>query len=101
MNEGLTSAFIVGPATVVGVASDHLAFQNKEVDWQIWIEQGKVPLVRKYVITSKKMPQSPQFMMVISKWDTAPKLADAAFSFVPPKNSMKIDILPAAAAGKN
>ena len=101
MTEGLTSASVVGPASVVGVACDHLAFQNEEVDWQIWIEQGKVPLVRKYVITSKKMPQSPQFMVVISKWDTAPKLSDATFSFVPSKNSMKIDFLPAAAAGKN
>ncbi len=101
LTEGLTSAFVVGPASVAGVACDHLAFQNAEVDWQIWIEQGQVPLVRKYVITSKKMPQSPQFMVVISKWDTAPEFADAAFGFVPPKDSMKIDFMPAATAGKN
>jgi len=100
LTEGLTSAFVVGPASVVGVACDHLAFQNEEVDWQIWIERGKVPLVRKYVITSKKMPQSPQFMVVITKWDMAPNLTDAAFSFVPPENALKIDFLPAA-AGKN
>jgi hypothetical protein len=98
---GLTSAFVVGPASIAGVACDQLAFRNEEVDWQIWIEQGKKPLVRKFVVTSKKMPQSPEFMVVISKWDTAPKLAAAAFSFLPPKNSMKIDFLPAAAAGKN
>lgn len=101
LTEGLTSAFVVGPASVAGVACDQLAFRNAEVDWQIWIEQGKKPLVRKFVVTSKKMPQSPQFMVVISKWDTAPKLADAAFGFVPPKNSMKIDFLPAATAGNN
>lgn len=101
LTEGLTSAFVVGPASVAGVACDQLAFRNAEVDWQIWIERGKKPLVRKFVVTSKKMPQSPQFMVVISKWDTAPKLADAAFSFVPAKNALKIDFLPAAAAGKN
>ena len=101
LTEGLTSAIIVGPASVAGVVCDHLAFRNEEVDWQIWIEQGKEPLVRKFVVTSKKMPQSPQFMVTISKWDTAPKLVDAVFSFVPPKNSMKIDILPATTAGNN
>jgi hypothetical protein len=101
LTEGLTSAFVVGPASVVGVACDQLAFRNAEVDWQIWIEQGKVPLVRKFVVTSKKMPQSPEFMVVITKWETAPKLAAAAFSFVPRKDSMKIDFLPAATAGKN
>lgn len=101
LSDGLTSAFVVGPASVAGVACDQIAFRNEEVDWQIWIEQGKKPLVRKFVVTSKKMPQSPEFMVVISKWDTAPKLAAASFNFVPPKNSMKIDFLPAAAAGKN
>lgn len=101
LTDGLTSAFVVGPSSVAGVACDQLAFRNAEVDWQIWIEQGKKPLVRKFVVSSKKMPQSPEFMVVISKWDTAPKLAAAAFSFVPPKNSMKIDFLPAATAGKN
>jgi hypothetical protein len=101
LTDGLTAAFAVGPATVAGVACDQLAFRNAEVDWQIWIEQGKKPLVRKFVVTSKKMPQSPEFMVVISKWDTAPKLAAASFNFVPPKNSMKIDFLPAAAGGKN
>ena len=101
LTDGLTSAFVVGPSSVAGVACDQLAFRNAEVDWQIWIEQGKKPLVRKFVVTSKKMPQSPEFMVVISKWDTAPKLAAATFNFVPPKSSVKIDFLPAAAAGKN
>ena len=35
LTEGLTSAFVVGPAYAAGVACDHLAFQNEEVDWQI------------------------------------------------------------------
>lgn len=101
LTTGLTSGFVVGPASVAGVVCDHLAFRNEEVDWQIWIEQGKKPLVRKFVITSKKMPQSPQLMVVISKWDTAPKLADVMFGFTPPKGSMKIEFLPAASVGKN
>ena len=101
LTDGLTSAFVVGSASISGVACDQLAFRNEEVDWQIWIEQGKRPLVRKFVVTSKKMPQSPEFMVVISKWDAAPKITDSTFSFVPPKNSTKIDFLPAATAGKN
>jgi hypothetical protein len=101
LTKGLTSAIVVGPTSVAGVSCDHLAFRNDEVDWQIWIERGKKPLVRKFVVTSKKMPQSPQFSVVLTKWDTAPAFADAAFSFVPPKDAMKIDFLPAATAGKN
>ena len=40
-------------------------------------------------------------MVVISKWETALNLAAGAFTFVPPKNSMKIDFLPVSTAGKN
>lgn len=101
LTEGLTSAFIVGDAVVGGVPCVHIALRNPEVDWQIWIENGDKPLPRKFVVTSKKMAQSPQFSVTISKWDAAPKLTDAMFRFVPPKGSRKIDFLPAPGAAKN
>ena len=52
------------------------------------------------MITSKKMPQSPEFIAVITKWDTAPKITDAMFAFAPPKGAQKIDFLPAGSAAK-
>ena len=98
LTEGLTSAFIVGEAVIDGVRCDHIAFRNAEVDWQIWIQQGDKPVPRKFVITSKRMPGSPQFVSVMSNWQTAPVITDAIFSFVPPKGAQKIDFLPAAPA---
>lgn len=98
--EGLTSAFFVGEAVVGGAQCDHLAFRNAEVDWQICIQRGDKPLPLKFVVTSKKMPQSPQFVVVLSKWDTAPKITDAMFRFAPPKESRPIDFLPAPGATK-
>jgi hypothetical protein len=100
LTEGLTSAYIVSAAMVGGVRCVHLALRNAEVDWQIWIQQGDKPLPRKFVVTSKKMPQSPQFVVTMSKWDTAPKVSDAMFRFTPPKGSNKIDFLPAPSAAK-
>ena len=97
-NEGLTSAFVVGKAVVGGVRCDHIAFRNPEVDWQIWIQEGDKPLPRKFIVTSKKVPESPQFSVLLPKWDTAPKLTDAMFSFTPPKGSRRIDFVPAAMA---
>jgi hypothetical protein len=98
LTEGLTSAFIVGEAVVEGATCDHVAFRNAEVDWQIWIQQGDKPLPRKFVVTSKRMPGSPQFASVMSNWQTAPKFTDATFSFVPPQGAQKIDFLPVAPA---
>ena len=98
LTQGLTSALVVGKSVVGGVRCDHLAFRNAEVDWQIWIEEGSKPLPRKFIVTSKRMPESPQFVVVISKWDTAPKITDATFRFVPSKGSRQIEFLPTAAA---
>jgi hypothetical protein len=96
LTEGLTSAYIVGKAVVEGARCDHIAFRNAEVDWQIWIQEGATPVPRKYVVTSKKMPGSPQFASVMSNWQTAPKVTDATFAFTPPKGAQKIDFLPVA-----
>ena len=88
--EGLTSGYIVGTAIVGGARCTHIAFRNAEVDWQIWIRDGDKPLPCKVVITSKKMPQSPEFAVVMSKWETAPKLNEAMFRFTPAKGSRPI-----------
>lgn len=100
LTEGLTSAFVVGEAMVGGARCDHLAFRNAEVDWQIWIQRGDKPLPRKFVVTSKNMPQSPEFVVILSKWDAAPKITDAMFRYAPPKGSRPIEFLPAPGAAK-
>ena len=93
LTEDLTSAFVVGKAVVGGVHCDHIAFRNPQVDWQVWIEEGGKPVPRKFIVTSKLMPQSPQFIVVLSKWEPAPNLADDTFKFVPPQGSQKIEFL--------
>lgn len=103
LTEDLTTAFVVGKSSVAGVRCDHIAFRNPEVDWQIWIQEGDKPLPRKFIVTSKKMIQSPQFTVVLSKWEETPKITEATFNFVPPKNQTQIDFLtvpPAGAAKK-
>ena len=98
LTQGVTSAFIVGKSVIGGVPCDHLAFRNAEVDWQIWIQEGAKPFPRKFIVTSKRVPQSPQFVVLVSKWDVSPKITDATFKFVLPKNSRQIDFLTPVAA---
>jgi len=93
LTDGLTGAMIVGESVVAGVRCDHLAFRNAEVDWQICIDQGKKPLPRKLVVTSKKMKQAPQFIVLVSRWETAPKVDKSTFDFSPAKGAMKIDFI--------
>ena len=88
-----TSGFVVGPSSVAGVKTTHLAFRGAEVDWQIWIEDGAKPLPRRFILTSKKVTGEPQFAVLIRNWDVAPKLTEQEFVFTPPKGAKKIEFL--------
>jgi len=96
LTEGVVSGFYVGMSKVQGVPCHHLAFREKDIDWQIWVEDGPTPLPRKFLITDKKAGGL-QFTAVFTKWNTSPQLEDSLFTFVAPAKAEKIDILPAAA----
>ncbi len=51
----------LGIESIDGVAVRHLGFQEAEIDWQIWIQEGEQPLPVRFVITTKTMPSQPQF----------------------------------------
>lgn len=82
--EDVLSAESLGTSVVQGVATQHLVFRGRDVDWQIWIEDGPVPLPLKYVITSKDVEGSPEYEILLSDWNLDPKLSDDFFNFRPP-----------------
>jgi hypothetical protein len=86
----ITAATVVGTSTVEGTACDHYAFRQKDVDWELWVEQGQQPLPRKVVITTTTEKTRPQHSMVLT-WDLSPQLGDDLFAFVPPPQAHKID----------
>ena len=89
----------VGVANVDGFMADHYAFRQKDVDWELWIEQGGRPLPRKQVITTTIGEAKPQHSMVLN-WDLAPKYDDQLFTFVPPANAHKIEFETTRRAGR-
>ncbi|MBZ4422881.1 DUF2092 domain-containing protein [Myxococcus sp. RHSTA-1-4] len=93
LRESMRSGTYLGRANVEGVATHHLAFQGDEVDVQIWIEDGPRPLPRKYVVTSKRVDQAPQYAVVLSDWDLAPQLSDSQFVFRPPAEAQRVSFL--------
>jgi hypothetical protein len=96
LTAGVVSGFYVGLSKVQGVPCHHLAFRQKDIDWQIWLEEGPTPVPRKFLITDKKA-QGLQFTAVFTKWNTSPQFGEGLFTFVAPEKAEKIDILPAAA----
>ena len=86
----VTLAVVVGKAVVGGVRCDHLLFSRPEVDFQVWVSEGKQPWPRKYVVTETATPSMLAITTLLSNWNTAPAVDDAKFKFVPPKGTKAV-----------
>jgi len=78
----------LGSAVIGGIECDFLAFRTDEVDFQIWIAQGKRPYPCRYVITSKRISGGPQYTIQTRNWKTGSEMAATDFSF---KNTTKAE----------
>jgi hypothetical protein len=87
--QDVVSGKYMGKEKMANVTCDHLFFTGKEVDWQIWVEDGAKKLPRKYLITSKQIRGKPEASIEITEWKTDLKLDDKMFAFTPPKGAKK------------
>lgn len=86
----------LGETQVDGVRCHHLAFVDKEIDWQIWITDGTHMVPRKLVITYTLLPGQPRFAAVFSDWELETRFADARFTPLLPPDAARIDFVEAA-----
>lgn len=84
----LTARYL-GVGVVGGVICDHVAFRNKETDWQVWVQIGPNAIPRKYVITSKTLAAAPEYTVVVRDWKTGVKINPSTFVFKPPSDAKK------------
>ncbi len=73
----------LGSGVINDVECDHLAFRSKEVDWQIWIAQGRDPYPCRYEIASKKVSAAPQYRIDVRNWKTEGEVPAMGFEFKP------------------
>lgn len=92
---GVRSGFVVGLGDVAGKTCQHLAFSNDEVDWQIWIDDGKQPLPCKFVITYRNRPGSPSFGAVFSDWEFKKSLPEKQFAADLPESAHQVEFVAA------
>jgi hypothetical protein len=97
MIDDVIQRLYVGLSRVRGVPCHHLAFDQDDLYWQIWIEAGDKPLPRKMLITQKLLPGSPQWTAWLSDWNLSPELADSLFTFAAPADARRIEFLPPSA----
>ncbi|MCP4359589.1 MAG: DUF2092 domain-containing protein [Chloroflexi bacterium] len=80
----------LGSGVIGGVECDYLAFRAKEVDWQIWIAQGKRPYPCRFVITSKLTTGGPQYTIQTRDWKTGDEVTTTDFNFKNSTNAKKV-----------
>jgi hypothetical protein len=96
MLEQVRTGDYVGSHLAAGKMCDHLAFSQKDSDWQLWVERGKVSLPRKLVINDKNIMGWPQFSATFTDWNLNPRLPAGFFTFVPRKDLRRVDFMPLA-----
>jgi len=89
---GVVNVKDLGSGVIGGVECDHLAFRTKEVDWQIWIAQGNRPYPCRYVITSKRVAQAPEYSVTIRDWKTGAEVGSGDFSFMNSTGAKKMNL---------
>lgn len=97
--QALKSAYEVGSATIDGVPTDHFAFREADVDWEVWIQKGSQPWPRKLVIVDRTDPARPTFTARLN-WQMNPPFTDADFAFVPDANAKRIQMATYKGAGE-
>jgi hypothetical protein len=88
----INSAIALGTSKIGEQMTDHYAFRQEGVDWQLWIAQGEAPLPLRYVITTMDEPEQPQYSADLT-WDTQAKPADSLFTFTPTDKYSPIGIV--------
>jgi len=91
MTKNLTHAIVVGPSMVNGVPCEHFAYMEPDLNWEIWIENGKRALPLRMAMTYKQVPNFPRFMAEYKDWNLNPKLKADLFVFKAPANSRQIE----------
>lgn len=98
LNQDVKSGRYVGLAVVDGQRCHHIAYRGADVDWQLWVREGKQPLPCKYIVTTRDMTSAPQFSIRMSNWNLAAAAAASTFQFKPPAGAKPVDFMPLPAA---
>jgi peroxiredoxin len=100
--EGVASTEYLGVEEVDGVKCHHCRFVQEGFNWDIWIEQGDRPLVRKIVPDMSKQfaelggaykDAKLDYIVTIADWNVEPRFTDADFAFQPPADAEQVESL--------
>ncbi len=93
LDKNAKEATTIGDSVVGGHACKHLAFRGENADWQVWVEQGDKPYIRKFTVAYPKARGSPKIVATLSTWEIPDSMSSEQFTFRPAADSEWIDML--------
>lgn len=84
----------IGSNLVNREETDQILMVTEDWDGQLWISQDEPPLIKKAIVTYKKLPNAPQYTVLFSNWNFKPSFAPDTFTFTPAEDNFKVQILP-------
>lgn len=86
----ISNGVYAGIHMVRGVPTHHFAFDKDNAHFQLWVQTGDKPLIRKILIT-REGPPSQEWTAYISDWNLDARLDDNLFAFTAPEGADKIE----------
>lgn len=84
--------YLASNSRIRGVDCHHIALRGPEVDVQMWIEEGDMPVPRKMIITMKWEGGSPRHSAFLN-WTPKNEFAPGTFEFKPPEGAAEIGFI--------
>ncbi len=104
--DGVTGGKYLGTEEIEGATCHHLKFFQEELDWEIWVETGDKPVIRRLIPDMSKtfakmgegfseMPDMMKDMQMesttsFSNWQGNVELPEDQFKFTPPADAKKV-----------
>lgn len=90
LTKNLVKAFYIGHSIIANTQTDHLAFVNKYVEWQIWIDsKSNLPVLVSATYLNEM--NEPSYEVAFSNWKLNQPIDSKTFSFVNNNKAKKIE----------
>jgi thiol-disulfide isomerase/thioredoxin len=96
---GVTAAHIVGTEKIDGIETQHLHFAQRDLTWDLWVDKGKEPWIRRVVPDVSKMlaqygesEKDVHITLTVTYKNVVanPTLTPTLFAFVPPPQAKEV-----------
>lgn len=88
---GITGGSLIGKETIDGIECEHIKVEAPKMAWDMWIESGKTPWLRRVSPALGKMMGDQNISIVFDYTQlAATKIADSEFKFAPPTAAKEI-----------